>query len=317
MCSLPSSGRLSWTTTPAELRTAIENELGAPVTDAVTPPGGFGHQLAAALTLTDGRRAFVKAAPEGDSLTTANLHEATALQHLPPHAPAPALLGTTQAAGWLAVLFEHLEGAHPDLRPGRDAGEVWALLDKLASSPASSGYLTALPATGDSPTARLHGWTVLDRVSLPQEAILLLPRLRELEAAWPALARGGDRIVHGDLRADNMVATHRRGVVFVDWAHATHGPAAVDAVSLAPQLVLAGHHPRDTARTLTSHHALAPDPAPGLAFLAALTGHWQRNATLPAPPGAPGLRPYQQRAAAAGLSLLHHLLQEEHGDLTP
>ncbi|WP_410169440.1 phosphotransferase, partial [Actinacidiphila rubida] len=47
----------------------------------------------------------------------------------------------------------------------------------------------------------------------------------------------GDRIVHGDLRADNMVHDRHKGVIFVDWAHATTGPACIDAVSLAPQLI--------------------------------------------------------------------------------
>ncbi|WP_240679426.1 hypothetical protein [Streptomyces sp. B29(2018)] len=36
----------------------------------------------------------------------------------------------------------------------------------------------------------------------------------------------------------------------------------------------------------------------------ATTGHWHRNARRPAPAGAPGLRTYQHRAAAAGLALL-------------
>jgi len=189
---------------------------------------------------------------------------------------------------------------------------VWALLDKLASTPAPDNYRAALPATGDSATARPHGWTTLPYdTPLPAEARRLLPRLRELEEAWPALAHHGDRVIHGDLRADNMVTDHQRGIVFVDWAHATHGPAAVDAVSLAAQLTLAGHQPHDVARTLRGHHSLATDPLPGLAFLAALTGHWQRNATQPAPPGAPGLRPYQQHAATAGLTLLAHLLQDD------
>ncbi|MFH8452824.1 hypothetical protein ACH4CD_26720 [Streptomyces fungicidicus] len=41
----------------------IEDVLGTPATDTTTPGGGFGHQLAAAPTLTDGRRAFVTATP--------------------------------------------------------------------------------------------------------------------------------------------------------------------------------------------------------------------------------------------------------------
>ncbi|MFJ4126117.1 hypothetical protein ACIP3U_32945 [[Kitasatospora] papulosa] len=60
--------------------------------DAVTPAGGFGHQLAAALRLASGRRVFVKAAPDDDPLTDANVHEANVLDVLPPGAPAPELV---------------------------------------------------------------------------------------------------------------------------------------------------------------------------------------------------------------------------------
>ncbi|CAM5272308.1 hypothetical protein ACFUV2_09045 [Streptomyces pilosus] len=49
---------------------------------------------------------------------------------------------------------------------------------------------------------------------------------------------------------------------------------------------------------------LAPAARAYLPQLAALTGHWHRNARKPTPPGAPGLRAYQHRAAAAGLALL-------------
>ncbi len=73
---------------------------------------------------------------------------------------------------------------------------------------------------------------------------------------------------------------------------------------LAPQLILAGARPGDVAKALETHPASASDPDTATAFLTALTGHWQRNARLPSPPGAPGLRAYQHRAAAAGLSLL-------------
>ncbi|MEK8141530.1 hypothetical protein NKH18_00030 [Streptomyces sp. M10(2022)] len=95
MSVLPPSGRLRWTDVPALLRTRLETALGSSVTDAVTPAGGFGHQLAAALTLTSGRRVFVKAAPDDDPLTDANVHEATVLDVLPPGAPAPGSWGST------------------------------------------------------------------------------------------------------------------------------------------------------------------------------------------------------------------------------
>ncbi|MEU3620765.1 phosphotransferase [Streptomyces sp. NPDC006872] len=135
--------------------------------------------------------------------------------------------------------------------------------------------------------AALHGWDELfsdPSADLAPAARDRLPQLAELEAAWPALAHG-DRIVHGDLRADNMVRDHHLGVTFVDWAHAATGPACIDAASLAPQLILAGHTPADVAGLLRDHPATAGSPDTTTAFLAALTGHWNRNARKPAPPG--------------------------------
>jgi aminoglycoside phosphotransferase (APT) family kinase protein len=305
---LPTSGRLQWTDVPLPLRARLEDALGALVTDTVTPAGGFGHQLAAALRLADGRRVFVKAAPDDDPLTAANIHEAAVLEALPTGAPAPELLGIYRAADWTAVVIAHLDGPHPDLSPASgDAEQTWALLDKLTSSPAPAPYAAAVSAT-PSTVAGLHGWDELlsaPPADLAPAARAHLPQLAELEAAWPALAHG-TRIVHGDLRADNMVRDHHRGVTFVDWAHATTGPACIDAASLAPQLVLAGHTPADIARLLRDHPATATSPDTTTAFLAALTGHWHHNARKPAPPGAPGLRAYQQRAAAAGLALLSY-----------
>ncbi|MFG2351591.1 phosphotransferase family protein [Streptomyces phaeochromogenes] len=212
---------------------------------------------------------------------------------------------TPGGSDWTAVVIAQLDGPHPDLSPAsRDAEQTWALLDKLTSSPAPALYAAAVSTT-PSTVASLHGWNELLSAppdDLAPEARTHLPQLAELEAAWPA---HGTRIVHGDLRADNMVRDHHRGVTFVDWAHATTGPACIDAASLAPQLVLAGHAPADIARLIRDHPATADTTT---AFLAALTGHWHRNARKPAPPGAPGLRAYQQRAAAAGLALLGYRL---------
>jgi hypothetical protein len=306
MSVAPTSGRLQWTDVPLPLRARLEEALGEPVTDTVTPSGGFGHQLAASLRLVGGRRVFVKAAPGNDPLTASNIHEAAVLGALPPGVPAPELLGVHHVAGWTAVVIEHLDGPHPDLSPASvDAGQIWALLEELTSNPAPAPYAAAvsgLPSTA----AGLHGWDELlcdPPADLSPAARNRLPQLAELEASWPALAHG-DRIVHGDLRADNMVRDHDRGVTFVDWAQASLGPACVDAASLAPQLVLAGHSPADVARLLRDHPATASSPDTTTAFLAALTGHWHRNARHPAPPGAPGLRTYQHRAAAAGIALL-------------
>lgn len=150
----PTSGRLQWIDVPAPLRARIKDALGALVTDTVTPGGGCGHQLAAALTLADGRRAFVKAAPDDDPLTAANVHEAAVLDSLPPGAPAPNLLGIHHAADWTAVVIAHLDGPHPDLSPASgDAEQTWTLLDKLTSSPAPAPYAAAVNDTSSTTAA--------------------------------------------------------------------------------------------------------------------------------------------------------------------
>ncbi|MGW9643459.1 hypothetical protein ACWHAU_30580 [Streptomyces albidoflavus] len=176
----PASRRLQWTDVPQLMRSHLEGELGAPAVNVVTPAGGFGHQLVA----------------DDDSLTHANTHEAAVLTSLPPDAPAPELLGVRRAAGWTAVVIAHLDGPHPDLSPAaHDAGQTWALLDKLTSTPAPPAYVEAVSGTS-STSASLHGWAELATAppgDLAPAARNQLPRLVDLESRWPALAHG-DRI---------------------------------------------------------------------------------------------------------------------------
>jgi hypothetical protein len=58
----PAEGRrLPWRAIPRHLRGQVEELLGARVVRAQTQPGGFSPGVAARLTLTRGRQAFVKA----------------------------------------------------------------------------------------------------------------------------------------------------------------------------------------------------------------------------------------------------------------
>ncbi|MYS80767.1 phosphotransferase family protein [Embleya scabrispora] len=291
--------RIQWSDLPGPVRTHLEHALGGRIVDATGPAGGFGHQLAAVLTLASGRRVFVKAAPDDDPLTASNVAEAAVLHALPHRAPAPDPITLERTHGWTVVVIEHLDGPHPDLGPGSpDTAAVPERLDKLAADPADDRYRTAVGTTA-AESIRLHGWSDPHLTDLDPWASGRLDRLRDLEQAWPAHAFG-DRVVHGDLRADNMVRDRIHGPVFVDWAHATLGPGWVDLASLAPQLVLAGHRPVDVADLLTGHPLTGNAPDGVDAFLAALTGHWERGSRQGDPARAPGLRAYQRRAAAAG-----------------
>jgi len=73
----------------------------------------------------------------------------------PDTAPAPDLLGIHHADGWTAVVIAHLDGPHPDLSPrSGDAGQTWALLDTLTSSPAPPPYAAAV-STAPEPSMTL------------------------------------------------------------------------------------------------------------------------------------------------------------------
>jgi aminoglycoside phosphotransferase (APT) family kinase protein len=144
-----------------------------------------------------------------------------------------------------------------------------------------------------------------------------VPKLRELaeaETRWTADA-GGSALVHGDLRADNMIAADD-GVTLVDWAHATVGAPWPDFADLGAQLVISGHDPAAVEAALSAVPAWKQAPAGAVSsYLIALAGYWARSSRLPAPPSVPALRPYQARAADAGLRWV--ACRTEHGLMLP
>jgi aminoglycoside phosphotransferase (APT) family kinase protein len=108
-------------------------------------------------------------------------------------------------------------------------------------------------------------------------------------------------LVHGDLRADNMIAT-ASGVILVDWAHATVGAPWPDFADLGVQLVISRSDPAAVEAALSSVQAWRQAPAEAAtSYLIALAGYWTRSSRQAAPPSVPALRPYQGRAAVAAL----------------
>ena len=140
-----------------------------------------------------------------------------------------------------------------------------------------------------APPADLHPW-----------AAAHLEALAGIERDWVPDSRGAT-LVHGDLRADNVLMTDG-GAVLVDWAFAGCGAPWLDLAALVPQLILAGHTPSDAEQWL----ARLPDwqDAPPLAvtsYAVACAGYWTRSSQLPAPADAPHLRGYQARAGRAAV----------------
>ena len=144
--------RLPYSAIPDHLRSAIDRQLGSDVVEAVTQPGGFSPGVAARLRLADGRRAFVKAVgdinPESPDIHRAEIRIARAL---PAATPAPRLLGSIDADGWVILLLEDIDGALPE-QPWRP--------DELARVLAAMSEMTAAltPAPHPSPAGGQQVW---------------------------------------------------------------------------------------------------------------------------------------------------------------
>lgn len=307
----PAEGaRTPWEALPAAVRGAVADLLGgAPVTHAVTQPGGFSPGVAARVRTAADRAAFVKAVSADSNPHSPALHRAEARNAaaLPATVPAPRLLGSYDDGTWVALVFEEVDGRQPHV-PWRP-GELRRVLDAVATL-----GRTLTPSPVDAPPAAEHladsfdGWRqlaegppeALDR--LDEWTVSHLAELAGLAAPWPGSV-AGDTLAHADLRADNVLLTADGAVVFVDWPHAVRAAPWFDLLVMLPCVRAQGGP--DPERVFTAHPlGRDADPARVTAVLAALTGYFLAHSVRPAPPGLPALRPFQRAQGDAALAWL-------------
>jgi aminoglycoside phosphotransferase (APT) family kinase protein len=127
-----------------------------------------------------------------------------------------------------------------------------------------------------------------------------LDRLAELEAGWPQVA-AGTTLLHGDLRADNLLITPSR-VVLVDWPHACVGAAWIDLLFMLPGVAMQGPDPQ----AIFTRHPVSRgvEPVAVTAMLAAVAGFFIFGSLQPPPPGLPTLRAFQFAQGRAALAWL-------------
>jgi hypothetical protein len=285
--------RLAWADLPDEVRRVIEDALGSAVTAAASQPGGFSPGLAARLRLADGRRVFAKAVSAARSPHGVGFHrrEADIAARLPASVGAPRLLWSGGTDDWAALVFADVDGRTPPL-PWRPAD--WTRVHDAVVALARD----ATPSPVDLPALApdlFTGWRALaaDPVLAARAdpwARARLDTLAELESGWPAAA-AGNTLVHGDLRADNVLLAGAR-VLFVDWPHAATGAPWLDLLCMLPSVAMQhGPDPADVWRC--SPLAVAADPGAVDAVLAAVSGFFVHSSLLPAPPALPTLRRFQ------------------------
>ena len=299
--------RIGWLDVPEYVRDAIRAEVGSDVVHVEAVDGGFSPCLVAKLELSNREPVFVKAVSSHQNPDSPHMvrREIEVMAVLPSGVPAPRLVAAIDDGEWVAGIFECIDGRLP-VDPW-SAQELTSAIDALArlnATPAPPELLSA--AAFLAPL--FNGWQKLvARDAVPARWATRSDALVALEHQsldW----LDGDRLVHNDVRADNMLITPSGEVVFVDWAHACRGPAWLDLVLWACALELeGGGPPAETMRRLAPESG--PTGAALTAVVAAILGYFEFQGALPDPPGLPTVRAFQRAQGEIAARWLDELLE--------
>ena len=301
--------KLEWHELPEHVRRAVEDFLGAPVVSSETQRGGFSPGAAAKVRTTGGTTAFVKSVSSGISTTSAdaNRREIAHTRALQGNPRIPTLMHAFEENGWVSLIYEVVEGKHPDL-PWRD-DELNFVLSELVELSAS---LTPCPRTelfrplAASDRDMFCGWANLASESGATSKLQdpwiesNLESLVRLEADWPRASQGSS-LVHTDLRADQILIAKDRAV-FLDWPHARIGAPWIDWLFMFPSVVLQGG---PSMASLIRRSPLARVRSSELVPMAtALAGFFVYSSVKPPPPRLVTLRSFQRRQGEVVLGWL-------------
>lgn len=314
----------------------MEDILGEAVVEARTQSGGLSPGSADRVRLASGRRAFVKAVSADVNAESAALHrrEGAIGPVLPAGLPAPEFLGMYDDGTWVALVLADVAGRHPQ-EPWVDT-ELATVLDALAAVAEQPLPDTiGLPPYEESLRRAFLGWDKLAARAMDSpdpgggggasgvspgpwalDPWALDPWAQGHLAELAALARrgvgalAGNFLVHGDLRADNILLTEG-GAVLLDWPWAARGSSWAGALSvlinvktLAPE--------SDVEHWFTDHPVFAAAGREAVdGVLAGWAGFFLDASRRPDPPGIPELRSFQRHQGDAVTRWLKERLRAE------
>jgi hypothetical protein len=290
--------RPTWQQLPDHVRAAVGEVLGSPVVAATSQAGGFSPGTADRVRTADGRRAFVKVTGTALNDRSSEFHrqEAAVLAALSSSA-IPALIGVVDLGDWVAIVSEEIDGLPPVL-PWRN-DDIAAVLDachEIARLPAS--HLDDIQASVGS----MHElWSEV--VDVPEDLSWAGTRLGALQELAASVDVRGSALVHGDLRADNVLLRADGSAVIVDWPWANHGAAWFDPVTLLFNVRL--YDPTADVDRWLAHPAFAHATAEGIdALLAAAGGFFLAHSRRPPERGVERVRQFQLDQARVVLGWL-------------
>jgi aminoglycoside phosphotransferase len=229
--------RISWWQVPERVRAAVEVSLGSSIVEAVTQEGGYSPGAAARVRLATGRRAFVKALSVDLHSASAALYrnEAAAMPHLPPDLPVPRLLDVHDDGEWVALVFEEVEGRHPEIPWRQDQlDRVTAAIADLGAALDPSPWPSA-PTFANVNSGVMRAWrrfAMSPPPDLDPSVRMMLDRLADDDVDLEEATRG-DALLHNDIRSDNILLTPEGRVVFVDWGMPCKGAVWLDLMMFA------------------------------------------------------------------------------------
>lgn len=286
---LDSARRLEWAHLPPALRDDVEARLGSPVVGAHSVEAGFTPGMASVLTCADGSQHFVKAASHRAqrAFAASYAEEVRHLRTLPRTAPAPRLLWVREDAEWIVFATEYVEARpvpRPWTRPDLDAclDALADVAEKFTPAPAAMG----LPSFTSETSSWARAWS---RLSLPDHP----ERIDEVQALAASAGERliGTTLVHGDVRADNVLIVDDGAALFCDWNWPATGPAWLDSWML---LVGAYGDGVDVEAVIAERPLLREAPTEAVdSLLALMAGYFLRAGCESVPPNSPHVRDHQ------------------------
>jgi aminoglycoside phosphotransferase (APT) family kinase protein len=254
--------RVSWLQVPERVRSWVETSLGSDVVEAVTQEGGYSPGAAVRVRLASGRRAFVKALGADIHANSVGMYrqEAATMPHLPADLPVPRLLDVYDDAGWVALVYEDVDGRHPAIpwRPD-ELGQVAGAIAELSAALDPSPWPDA-PSFAEVNANVVEAWRALATAPPPDldpSVRRMLDGLAEDGVDLAEVVRG-EALLHNDIRSDNVLLTPDGRVVFVDWGMPCRGAAWLDLVLFAFTVAFQGGADADL---LVRGHPLTRDIA--------------------------------------------------------
>ncbi len=292
---------MDWEQLPGAVKATIADRFGQ-IEHVTCMPGGLTAGTSVRLA-TPGGDLFVKALPESAPSAPLYHREQHVNPVLPSATPSPRMLWGGRRAGWMVLVFEHIEATRQvDLSPG--SPDVPALVEAVQ---VLGETLTPNPGAQVPPVASNVAFLLKRADRLLAKAPDDLEHLGEYVAARRGLrveALGGDTLLHADLHEGNLLATPDQ-IHVIDWGLACHGAAWVETALMIPRLILAGHTPAQAEDLAAWIPVWKAAPAEAVTGLAAA---WSLFREFVARFGPEHIRPSRAAAARAGRAWMLHRL---------